>query len=186
VNLLKFVVTPVVVLAFAAGAAAAGQGGEPVSDEIVLAQLERGAYPVKPTAIMERRKINGHWGDMFSENSTYVGGGDWPEGGFMNNIGLIARHPFEGANALYQCISKAAKRWNYFTSNDKNCEGHSKPKKRALIGYLYAYHHPGTSPLYRCRQDLPEKVDHFDSTLENCEGYGSTVNEGILGYLWAY
>lgn len=168
------------------GAADAGERAEDFSRDAVTLQGERGPYPVKPTAIMERRKANGHGGDMFSENSVYAGGGDWPEGGFLNNIGLIAYHPFDGANVLYQCISKASKSWNYFTSNDQNCEGQSRPNKRRVIGYIYSYHHPGTSPVYRCRQDLPGRVDHFDSTLENCEGYGNTVNEGILGYLWAY
>lgn len=135
---------------------------------------------------MERRKVNGAGGDVFSENSVYAGGGDWPEGGFLSNLGIIAYHPFEGANTLHQCIVKSTKPWNYFTSLDSNCEGQAKPVRRRIIGYVYSYQHPGTTPLYRCRQDLPGRVDHFDSILENCDGWGATINEGILGYIWPY
>lgn len=147
---------------------------------------QRSAYPGVPTAIMERRKSNGTGGDVFSENSRYFGGGDWPEGGLLGNLGIIAYHPFSGANTLHQCIAKTSRPWDYFTSLDANCEGQSKPVRRRIIGYVYSYQHPGTSALYRCRQDLPGRTDHFDSTREDCDGWGSTVNQGVLGYMMAY
>lgn len=185
VNRFIIVMTSVVFCSLISVAAAA-DSVVPREDGRVSLEDQKSAYPGVPTAIMERRKFNGSGGDNFSENSKYFGGGDWPEGGFLGNLGIIAYHPFNGANTLHQCIAKTSRPWDYFTSLDANCEGHSKPVRRRIIGYVYSYQRPGTSALYRCRQDLPGRTDRFDSTRADCDGWGSTVNEGVLGYMMAY
>jgi hypothetical protein len=165
---------------YAASSSVSTAGGTP------LVQGDGAPFPGVMKTIMERRKIAGTGGDLFSENSVYQGGGDWPEGGLHANLGIIAYHPFDGGVPLYQCIVKSPKPSNYFTSLDEGCEGQSRPNSRRIIGYVYLHQYGTTVPLYRCRQDFQGRSDHFDSALSNCEGWGNTINEGVLGYMLPY
>lgn len=72
-KMLLFVATSVVFCSLISVAAA--DPVVPREDGRVSLEDQRNAYPGVPTAIMERRKVNGAGGDVFSENSKYFGGG---------------------------------------------------------------------------------------------------------------
>lgn len=117
------------------------------------------------------QQLPANWGDL-----------GWKVEGLLGYASVTA---FAGGHPLYLCyMASAETNWlfKYFSSNDANCEGWSKPTfMSSTNGWIADSQFPGSVPLYRCY--IFANRDHFDSLSATCEGVAQATNEGVLGYV---
>ncbi len=118
------------------------------------------------------QQLPANWGDL-----------GWKMEGLLGYASVTA---FSGGHPLYLCyMASADTQWlfKYFSSNDYNCEGWTKPTFMSTTnGWIADSQLPGSVPLYRCY--IFANRDHFDTLSATCEGVAQAVNEGVLGYVF--